>query len=541
MNDNDNQPEQNNVGFEQQANLGNQGGGELRTEEPQTQAPIENPAQNQTQVDSQAPQQNVPQQEATPQSVMTEQQPAQGVDPSKIEDLSKPRKKGFLTKKPVIIGLVLLVVILLLGIVVYKLQSGNIGKLFGNKGEIVWWGIIEEESVVRPLIEQFEEENPGIKITYNKQSEKDYRVRLTNSLAGGKGPDIFEFHNSWVPMYFSELSTLPEEIMSQSEYSQTFYSIVVSDLLTRDGLVGIPLFYDALTLYINEDIFASVAKRPPTTWNELKELVDPDTGVLTLTDDRGAIIQSGFAVGKTKNVDFWPDILGLMMVQNGADLKRPIDKESDDAVSYYRELGKDVWDDSLPNSTEAFSQGVVAMYFGPSRKAFDIARMNSDLRFKTAPIVQIPKTSGSDPDATYATYWVQGVWNKSTNKDDAWRFLRFLSERTSLEKLNSERKAVKNFELASPRMDMARIYLQDPILSSVVAQANSARSWYLAGETYDGETGINSKVAELYEEVILSKDKPKNTLEDMAPALARLLAQYGIVKVTPTPEKQSPY
>lgn len=538
MKDNDTQPEQFGQTPETQTNVRAQVGGGYRTEEVPIQPSTETAVQGQGGTTPGAPQQEG----VTPESVLTEQAPTQGFDASQIEDLSLLRKKGGISKRLGVIGIVVLMVVLILGGVIYKLQSGNIGNLIGNKGEIIWWGIMEEEAVVRPLIEQFEEENPNIKVIYNRQSEEDYRVRLTNSLAGGKGPDIFEFHNSWVPMYFSELSTLPADVMSQSEFSQTFYSIIVSDLLTKDGLVGIPLFYDAITLYINEDIFASVAKQPPTTWNELGDLVNPETGVLTLTDDRGAIIQSGVAIGKTKNVDFWQDILGTMMSQNGADLKKPIDSQSDDAVSYYREIGKDVWDESLPQSTAAFAQGVVAMYFGPTRKAYDIASMNSNLRFKTAPMVQLPKNTPTDPDVAYATYWVQGVWNKSTNKDDAWKFLRFLSERSSLEKLNSERKAVKNFELASPRMDMARMYLQDPILSSVVAQADNARSWYLADETFDGETGINSKVAELYEEVVLSKDKPKNTLEEMAPSLAHLLSKYGIVKVTPTPkEKESPY
>lgn len=470
----------------------------------------------------------------SPQSVLTDQvsiQAQAALDRNVSGEASQPlsRKKGGMSKK---LGIFAIFFVLVLAVLfaVYTFQAGKIGKLFGNEGEIVWWGIMEEESVVKPLIDEFQEENPDIKIIYKRQSNQDYRVRLTNSLAGGKGPDIFEFHNSWVPMYFNELSTIPNQVMSQSEFSQTFYSIIVSDLLTKEGLVGIPLFYDAMTLYVNEDIFASVAKQPPTTWNELGDLVNPETGVLTLTDDRGAIIQSGVAIGKTKNIDFWQDLLGVMMTQNGANLKKPTDGQAFDAVSFYKEIGKDVWDDSLPQSTAAFAQGVAAMYFGPSRKAYDIARMNSNLRFRTVPLPQLPKNFPKDPDVTYATYWVQGVWNKSTNKEEAWRFLRFLSERTSLEKLNSERKTVKNFELASPRMDMARLYLQDPILSSVVAQATNARSWYLADETYDGETGINSKVAALYEEVLNSKDKPENALEEMAPSLARVLSQYGIVK-----------
>jgi len=473
----------------------------------------------------------------SPQSVLTDQVLTQEQGVQQGVNQALPRKKGGLSKK---LGIFAIFFVLILAglFVVYKFQAGKIGKLFGNKGEIVWWGIMEEESVIKPLIDEFQEDNPDIKIVYKRQSSQDYRVRLTNSLAGGKGPDIFEFHNSWVPMYFNELSTIPNQIMSQSEFSQTFYSIIVSDLLTKEGLVGIPLFYDAMTLYINEDLFASVLKQPPTTWNELGDLVNPDTGVLTLTDDRGAIIQSGVAIGKTENIDFWQDLLGVMMSQNGADLKKPTDSQAFDAVSFYLEIGKDVWDESLPQSTAAFAQGAVAMYFGPSRKAYDIAGMNSNLRFRTVPLPQLPKNFPTDLDVTYATYWVQGVWNKSTNKEEAWRFLRFLSERTSLEKINSERKTVRNFELASPRMDMARMYLQDPILSSVVSQATNARSWYLADETYDGETGINSKVAAFYEEVLNSKDKPEEALEEMAPGLARVLSQYGVVRITPTPEKK---
>ena len=49
--------------------------------------------------------------------------------------------------------------------------------------------------------------NPNIKIRYEKQSTQDYQERLANTLASGKGPDIFEIHNtryqdSWHPPFF---------------------------------------------------------------------------------------------------------------------------------------------------------------------------------------------------------------------------------------------------------------------------------------------------------------------------------------------------
>src|SRR3972149_6732079 len=103
------------------------------------------------------------------------------------------------------------------------------------------------------------------------QSHQDYRERLTNSLAKGEGPDIFRFHNSWVPMFRKELDYLPPSVMSPSEYSQTFYPVVTSGLTSGTGMVGIPLEYDGLVLYINQDIFDQNAKSPPTTWDDLRQ------------------------------------------------------------------------------------------------------------------------------------------------------------------------------------------------------------------------------------------------------------------------------
>ena len=181
MKDNDTQPEQLGQTPETQTNVRAQVGGGYRTEEVPIKPPTETAMQGQGGTTPGAPQQ----QGVTPESVLTGQAPVQGVDTSKIEDLSQPRKRGGILKRLGVIGTVVIMVVLILGGVIYKLQSGNIGNLIGKKGEIIWWGIMEEEAVVKPLIEQFEEENPNIKVTYNRQSEEDYRVRLTNSLAGG--------------------------------------------------------------------------------------------------------------------------------------------------------------------------------------------------------------------------------------------------------------------------------------------------------------------------------------------------------------------
>src|SRR4030042_3273768 len=176
-----------------------------------------------------------------------------------------PPKKGF-PKILIFIGVGL--ILLVIAFLAVKL----LGPKGGALGEITWWGLWEEPVVVTPLIDEYQASHPGVKINYIKQSQQDYRERLTNALAKGIGPDIFSLHNSWVPMFKSDLDSLPAAVMNPADYVKTFYRTASSDLSTGNSIVGIPLGYDALVLYINEDIFSRSAKTTPTTWDDLSVL-----------------------------------------------------------------------------------------------------------------------------------------------------------------------------------------------------------------------------------------------------------------------------
>src|SRR3989344_575889 len=449
--------------------------------------------------------------------------PNQPPEPEKkLENLS-PKKKF-----PKIIIVLAVLLLVLSGLIFFFIKFRDLGggQLFGQKGEIVWWGMRLEEVDVTPLIKEYEEKNPGVKITYVKQPPNDYRERLTNSLAAGNGPDIFEIHNSWPPMFANELSTLPSGVMSSDEFSKTFYPVIVSDLTTTKGIVGIPLEFDALTLFINEDIFTSSARTPPKTWDELRVLATD----FTQKREDGVIIQAGIPMGFTQNVDHWSDILALMMIQNGASLANPVGERAKSSLDYYLLFKSDgVWDQTLPDSTLAFARGKVAMYFGPTRRAFDIAKENPNLKFRAVLLPQLAKEKPTDPDFSYASYWLEGVWDRSRNKDISWDFIKFMSMSESIEKLNHNLKQRTNIERISPRVDMAQIWKDDPVLGSVTALATNAKSWYLETDTNDGPTGINTQLNDIYERVVEpSSGNDSITLEAAATEIAGVLAKYKI-------------
>lgn len=446
-------------------------------------------------------------------------------------------------KKPVInfkkvlkkVLLILLLVIILVPLVyVFVKYNPFTNKKDQSSGEIVWWSLGMSEDVLNKMIEGYLAENPQVKIKLVVQSETDYRERLMNSLKEGKGPDIYSIHNSWVPMLIDSLDTMPESVYGKEEYYKDYYSVIAQNMTTTSGIVGIPLEYDAITLYINEDIFSFSGKSIPTTWDEFSQVaVD-----LTTRGEGNSILQSGAAMGLTDNVDYWPEIIALLMLQNKSNLFSPSGQPTYEAIASFGEYNSTlkVWNNTLPKSTLAFADGKVAMFFAPAKVATEIKRLNPNLKFKTTVIPQVRKDDPNEPEVTYSSYWVQSVWKDSADSETAWKFLKYLSSEESLGKMYNLYKEKGVQPLIYPRMSMRDKLINDKIFGSVVAQAPFATSWYLADKTNDGVEGINSVVNSAYKKTVdtISASRANkysvNFFKSMVSELKKGLLVYNVSK-----------
>ena len=413
---------------------------------------------------------------------------------------------------------------------VFNRGDGGDGSITSKNVEITWWGLWEDEVILKSIINEYQQTNPNVKIKYVKQSPQDYRERLTSTLAKGGGPDIFRYHNTWVPMLRKELDNVPASVMGTADFAQTYYPVITSDVASGTGLVGIPIGYDALTLFVNEKMFKEAGINHPTTWVELREASKSLT-----KKENGKIVQAGVAMGRTENVDHWPEIIGLMLIQNGVNLSNPEGRNIEDVITYYTLFSRadGVWDETLPQSTGAFAAGKVAMYFGPSWRAFNIKEQNPDLEFKTIPLPQLPKESPDEPSVSYATYWVEGVWTRSKNKDVAWDFIKFLSQQSTLERFYKSASDARGFGEAYPRADMQKLLLDHPFQGSIIRLAPSAQSWYLADRTFDGDTGINSQINSYFEDAINTVNNGvqiDDAMKTLTPGVIQVLTQYGLVQ-----------
>lgn len=384
--------------------------------------------------------------------------------------------------------------------------------------QITYWGLWEPTQIVSQLLSDFEQENPGITVTYEQQSHKDYRERLMSRLAGGAGPDVFRFHNTWVIMLQDYLESMPDSVMSKATFESTFYPVAVNSLTSEKGIVGIPLMHDGLGLYYNKTIFKAAGKTPPTTWEELRRTANQ----LTLRDANGAIQRSGVALGTTSNVDNWSDILGLLMLQNGADLSKPNSNLGRDSLTFYTIFSKQdkIWDDTLPASHAAFALEKVAMILAPSWRAHDIKAISQSIDFAIAPA---PQLSGGE--VNWASFWAEGVSNKSSKvkQEAGWKLLRYLSDKEVMRQFYTQASGVRAFGEPFSRVDLADQLTGDPLVGAYISGAPTAKSWYMASRTFDN--GINDKIIKYYEDAI----NAVNTGADETEAL--MTVEQGITQV----------
>ncbi|MFC1727173.1 ABC transporter substrate-binding protein [Patescibacteria group bacterium] len=398
-------------------------------------------------------------------------------------------------------------------------QVSEIG--FGKK-ELVYWGLWESEGVMETVLSEWEEES-GVKVLYEYHHPREYRQRLQTALAKGEGPDIFRFHNSWTPMLKNDLDAVPASVMNAATFENTYYPVAQASLKSGAGYLGIPLEIDTLALFYNQDIFTAARVSPPRTWDELRRLAIQ----LTVRDGQSKQIQrAGVSLGTTGNIWHWSDILGLMMLQNGAKLNNPTGPLAEDALSFYALFSKTdkVWDETLPDSLTAFAMEKSAMCFGYSWSIFEILNVNPNLNFKVIPVPQLSET-----DITWASFWVEGVSKNSPNKTAAWDFLKFLSSEETMEKLYQSQSKVRLFGEPYSRVSMASKLEDDPMVFPFISQASKAESWYLSSRTFDN--GINDSIIEYFADAVNSvsqRSSAKGALSTVAKGVRQILSKYGL-------------
>lgn len=398
--------------------------------------------------------------------------------------------------------------------------------------ELTWWGVSDDQEDFQEIINTYRQQHPNIQITFRTLRLEEYERELVNALAEDRGPDIISLHNTWISKHLSKLEPLPastkmayqitqvslgvksetvievrdERSVTPADVRTLFVDVVGQDVVRENKVYALPLSVDTLVLYYNLDLLNNAGiPLPPTTWQQVQSNVKK----LTYQDRTGKLTQGGIALGTSSNVERASDILGLLMMQNGAQMTNgkqvtfgvvPPGFPTQDynpgpeAVRFYTEFAdptKEVytWNKDFPNSLDSFAQGQVAMMLGYQyHQPLLEARRQGKLRYGIAPVPQIE----NQESVNYANYWVYGVSKKSKYINEAWNFLQYLTTKpeNAAQYLNTTLHPTALRSLVQEQVN-------NPDLKVFASQVLTAKSWYQG----NSPEGVESAFMNLIEQV----------------------------------------
>lgn len=426
-------------------------------------------------------------------------------------------------KKIIIIVLSLAII---LGFLFWRFGPG-ISFFKGNQQgpmQLTYWGLWEDDNLIRPLISEYQKQNPNVTINYVKQSSTNYRTRVQTQVREGVGPDVFRIHNSWLPMFESDLAPAPEDVFSLADYKSIFYPVAVDSFVKQNLIYGAPMEIDGLALFYNEEILNGVGGKPPKNWQEFIDLATKMT-----VKDASGIKTAGAAIGSTGNVDHWSDILGLLLLQQpGVDLNNVATPQVVEVLKFYTGFVTDprrkTWDVNLPSSTQMFASNRLGFYFAPSWRAHELRVANPNLKFK---VVGVPQLS-SGKTVAYASFWGETVSKNSKNITEAWKFVKFLTSEEAEKLAYREASQVRLFGEPYSRISLTSELVNDPIVGAFVTQGSNYKFWYLSSNTFDNP-GINDAMIKYWEDGInatLAGQDPQGVLQTVNQGVKQVLDQY---------------
>jgi len=416
------------------------------------------------------------------------------------------KKKTLLIILGSVLAILIIVTVVLL---INKANSDNNDGSDVGTGELVYWGLWEPSSVMQPLIDEYEDAHPGIKILYSQQTSTNYESRLytrlqQSSSSSEPAPDIFRIHNTWTPKYYSYLYALPTTVMTQAQYASTFYPTATADFTAKDGKIyAMPLEIDGLVVFYNKQLLtAAGVTTPPTDWDSFIDLAQK----LTKKDSTGRITQSGLAIGTANNVTHAPEILSFLLLEQGVDIidetKTTVTLNTTKAQSVLDTytsfaMGDNaIWSPDLETDLNMFFEGKLAMMIAPSWRAFDIIQSASTIEFGTT---TLPQLAANLEPIYFSTYWGEAVSKNCENPTAAWDFINFLAQKEQQKKLYSNEAAIRAFGEPYSLVDLNSEMTDQAYVGAVAKSASNMISWAMGDESFVKAT-LNEAITSVVED-----------------------------------------
>lgn len=291
------------------------------------------------------------------------------------------------------------------------------------------WGSKSEIDILKPLLAEYEKENPDIKIDF-MHIPQNYFQKLHLLFASNTAPDVIFINNLNMPVYAN--AGLLEDLTDSGLIDENFYIKPVKSLTYNGKIYAVPRDVSNLVIYYNKNLFDEKNLSYPdenTTFDDFlnitQKLTDKSKGVFGISFEEEPLF-----------------ILPYLMSEGGGILSDDgkfdiIDSnESQKGINFYADLRNKYH--AAPTKSESasatmaqmFLQGKLAMHLS-GRWLVPKYRQTAEFDWDIAPF---PKGTQGSIVPLDASGWA--ISSSSKHKTEAIKLIKFLSSKESIEKLS---------------------------------------------------------------------------------------------------------
>lgn len=277
------------------------------------------------------------------------------------------------------------------------------------------WGSKSEIDILKPMLADFEKQNPDIKIDF-MHIPQNYFQKIHLLFASNTAPDVIFINNLYLPVYVNYLEEL--------QRTNDFYPQALDAMSYNGKLYAIPRDVSNLVIFYNKDLFnKNKVPYPSNNWTFADFLKTAQR--LTNKDCFG--------------ISFEEDPLFYLpyLMSNGGGFYEINTKESRDSIRFYADLRKKYHVAPLKSESasatmgQMFLQGRIAMYLSGH---WMVPKLTNDATFSWD-VAQFPKGTNGSIVPLDASGWA--ITKSSKHKTEALKLIDYLSSKENSEKFKT--------------------------------------------------------------------------------------------------------
>lgn len=298
------------------------------------------------------------------------------------------------------------------------------------------WGSKSEIEIIKPILNDFEKENPDIKVDF-MHIPQNYFQKIHLLFASNTAPDVLFINNLYLPLYANA------GLLEPMYADDNFYRKSLEALSWKNTLYAVPRDISMLVIYYNKDIFrAKKIQYPQDNWtfDEFIKTAQKLTGngIFGISFEEDAMYYLPYLMSEGGGIlsdDLSTIIINNPKSQKGLELYTSLRKKYH--IAPFRE------ESASATMAQMFLQQKLAMHLS-GRWMVPKYRADADFNWD---VVRFPKGDAGSVVPLDASGWA--ISKSSKHKDSAKRLVEFLSSK------ESSKKFTKNGLIVPARKDVA--------------------------------------------------------------------------------------